>query len=95
MIKVVAKFTLKPDMKEKSIPLFRELVRLTRQEEGCVNYELAQSSDDNNVLVILESWKEQTDLNRHSQSEHFTRIIPELTALCSRNPAVDSYIQII
>jgi quinol monooxygenase YgiN len=39
------------------------------QEEGCEQYELFQSLDDPDKLVILERWTSQELLNNHTEAE--------------------------
>jgi Uncharacterized conserved protein len=95
MIRIVATFNMKTTEIERSMPLFEELVTLTRQEEGCYSYDLAQSTDDANVLVILESWSDQAALDKHSASEHFLRIVPQLVDMSSTAPSITSFTQII
>ncbi len=95
MIKVVAKFLLKPEEKLNAKPLFEELIAATRKEYGCAGYDLAQSTADENLVVVLESWESQEALDVHGKSEHFTRIVPQLVEMCSEVPVIDSFIQII
>jgi len=95
MIRVVAKFSMKPEKKDEAMPLFEELIKLTRQEDGCNGYDLAKSTADDNLLVVLESWRDKEALDKHSASEHFTRIVPQLVGMCIDNPSIDSFIQVI
>ena len=95
MIRVIAKFSLKSGQKDKAVETARELIALTRKEDGCAHYDLAESATDENLLVILEAWESQTALDAHSASDHFKRLVPQLTALCEGPPAVDALTQII
>lgn len=95
MIRVVAKFDLKPGELDKAMELSRELIASTRKEVGCGHYDLAASPDNPNLLVILEAWESQAALDAHSVTEHFTRLVPQLAALCVSAPAVDCYEQLI
>jgi len=95
MIKVVATFQLKPEEKDSAMPLFAELIELTRKESGCAGYDLAEADSDDNNLVILESWESQAVLDVHSASEHFTRIVPRLVDKCVVPPVITSYKQVI
>lgn len=95
MIKVVAKFNVQPDKKAEALSLFEVLISLTRQEDGCKGYDLAQSTEDENLLVVLESWADQKALDEHSASEHFTKIVPQLVDLCVDAPSIDAFTQLI
>lgn len=95
MIRVVAKFNLKAGAKPEAMPLFEELIGKTRKEDGCGGYDLGQATQDENQLVVLEAWESKEALDAHSASEHFTRIVPQLVAMCTEPPSIDSFIQIV
>lgn len=91
MIKVVATFLFHPENVDRATALCKELIDETRKEQGCVQYELAQSGETPAEFVILETWETQAALDVHSASAHFTRLVPVLAGLCVQPPAVKSY----
>lgn len=95
MIKVTAEFVLLPNAYEKAIDIADKLVRLSRAEQGCVSYELAQSNEDENVLMMFETWENQKILDIHSASAHFVELVPKLAALCVSAPVVKTFTQVI
>ncbi|GAA3229799.1 putative quinol monooxygenase [Nonomuraea helvata] len=48
---------------------FKALQALVQQEEGCEQYELFQSLDAPDRLVILEQWASQETLEKHMEAE--------------------------
>jgi quinol monooxygenase YgiN len=48
---------------------FRTLQTATVREEGCEQYELFQSFDDPDKVVLLERWANQEHLDRHMEAE--------------------------
>ncbi|MCP1103250.1 quinol monooxygenase YgiN [Aequitasia blattaphilus] len=94
MIRVVAKFEVKPEEVTNAMPLFEELVEATRKEDGCAQYVLAKAGEEGS-FVVLEGWESKDALDVHSNSEHFTRLVPQLVSLCGSAPVIDSYIQVI
>ncbi len=48
---------------------FKSLQAIAQREEGCEQYELFQSLDDPDRLVLLERWASQALLDRHMQAE--------------------------
>ena len=54
-----------------------------RQEEGCEQYELFQSLDDPDTVVLLERWASQELLERHMEAERTrdSRAMDALVAL--------------
>ena len=95
MVNVLAHFRLKEDSLPQVKALAEELVTATRQEAGCIRYELLQEEGNALHLVMQETWTSQTALDSHSSSEHFTRIVPLLAALCAQPPEVEQYTRIV
>ena len=95
MIRVIATFLLQPEKADEAIAVATELVQATRQEQGCKQYDLIQSTVNTNQLVILEGWTSQEALDVHSASEHFTRLVPLLVDMCMEPPSVVSYSQLL
>lgn len=95
MIKVTAEFVLQPGSYDKVIEIADELIQLTRREDGCISYELAKSDEDENVLMMFETWRDQDALDAHSSSAHFTSLVPKIASLCVSAPVVKSFFQII
>jgi quinol monooxygenase YgiN len=49
---------------------FKALQVIVEREEGCEQYELFQSVDDLDKVVLLERWSSQASLDRHMEAEH-------------------------
>lgn len=79
MIKVIAKSIIKDGELEKVINLYDELVQKTRQEDGCISYELFQDINNENIVTIVEQWESEEHLEAHKKTEHFTRIVPQIS----------------
>lgn len=95
MIKVVAKKLVNEGKVEEVIKLYEELVRETRKEEGCIKYELYQDEKDHRVLAVIEEWESKDALERHMNSEHFTRIVPMIGELAEKKKDMNIYNKLI
>lgn len=95
MIKVVAKFFVKQNKIEEFIKLSKELIKSTREENGCIKYELFEDNIKNTIFSIIEEWENMSVLESHLNSEHFTRIIPQLELIVTQQIEVNIYKQII
>jgi quinol monooxygenase YgiN len=49
---------------------FKVVEAIASQDEGCEQYELFQSLDDRDRLVLLERWASQELLDKHMEAEH-------------------------
>ncbi len=70
------------------VALCDELVIKSREEEGCEQYLLGQDRHNPGRFTFIEVWSSQEELDRHSRSEHYQRIVPQLVALAEQEPEI-------
>jgi quinol monooxygenase YgiN len=51
----------------------KDLLAPTREEEGCVNYDLYAGRDDPGLFVMLENWRSAQLWQRHMEAPHLHR----------------------
>lgn len=61
----------------------KELVAASLKDNGCVAYDLFQSSTRKDVLMICETWKDAASLTAHEQSAHFTTLVTKIQGLAA------------
>lgn len=71
MIIVLAKATAKKDMKNNIIEESKKLIKSTRLEEGCIEYNLYTPLDEDNALLFVENWESKNHLESHLKQDHF------------------------
>ncbi|MEQ2909061.1 putative quinol monooxygenase [Butyricimonas faecihominis] len=88
MIRINVTIEVKSEVRAHVVELLREMSELSRQEKGCIGYEIFENSRLNNVLMIVETWENEALLAIHKESDHFVRIIPRVrelaTEMCSQ-----------
>jgi quinol monooxygenase YgiN len=94
MIKIIAKMPVKADQVAQFKALAQELVAKSAAEEGNVSYSLNVSQADPNTFAILECWRDQAAIDFHNNTPHFTTLLPQMSALCSGDIAIDLYDEI-
>src|SRR4051794_9046261 len=68
-IRHVVTIQVMPGRAREFVSAFKVLQASVRHEEGCEQYELLQSLDDLDRLVLLERWASQALLDAHMDSE--------------------------
>ncbi|NDR53146.1 putative quinol monooxygenase [Actinomyces sp. 565] len=91
MIRIIATFPVRPDAVDEFTAKARQLVEASRAESGNVSYELLRARDDATTLTFLETWADDTAIEAHNASAHFTTLIPQLIALTTSDPAIVQY----
>jgi quinol monooxygenase YgiN len=71
MIYLVATLTIKPGTLPDFIDAAKTCIAATREEPGCISYDLHQSLTDENTLVFVERWEDQKSLDGHFEAPHF------------------------
>lgn len=56
----------------------RLLTEHSRQEKGCVAYDVFQSVTRGDVFMICETWTDQAALDAHGETEHFKHHVARL-----------------
>lgn len=71
MIFVIASLTLKPGMRDEFADKARTaVIAPTREEAGCIFYDLNKSTTDDNLAVFVERWESREALAAHLDSAH-------------------------
>mgnify|MGYP006081872131 FL=1 len=78
MIMVQSTFQLLPDSREEALQLMKNMVRLCRQEYGCLTYEYFEGVTETNQVILLQEWKDADCLQEHYQTDHMEDFIGKL-----------------
>lgn len=90
-LRVVARIRAREENVEEVRGLLTRLIEPTRQEPGCIKYELLQNSQDPTDFTFVEEWTSRAALLGHFETEHFRRIIPRVEELAAEPPDVRTY----
>lgn len=67
------------------------LIEPTRQESGCLQYELLQSQEDPTDFVFAEEWESEALLDAHFESPHMNEVDAKLDGLLAAEPDIRFY----
>ena len=90
MLKLIAQDFIRLDAIEIVMPLYRELVELTRADPLNISYELFIDREDAGHFIFIEEWPDRAAVDAHCASEHFRRLVPQIDA---HQRDLDTYIQ--
>ncbi|MDO5980658.1 putative quinol monooxygenase [Flavivirga spongiicola] len=72
---IVAKILAKTDKRELVKQELLKLIEITRAEEGCINYDLHQDNDNNDLFLFYENWSSRELWQKHSDNNHIADYI--------------------
>lgn len=70
MIYLIATLTIKPGSMDAIYEAVMPCIEATREEAGCISYDLHRSISNENKLVFVEKWKDRAALDAHFKAPH-------------------------
>lgn len=92
MIMVQSTFKLHPETKDEALVLMKNMVRLCREEYGCLAYEYFEGVTDPNQVVLLQEWESADCLEGHYQTDHMADFLDKLGQYLSSPVSTRSYV---
>lgn len=80
-ITVVVRLKAKPGCEEAVRNELHNLLRPTRAEHGCLNFDMHENPNEPGLFLFHENWVCEEDLQRHFQTPHITRWIKTAESL--------------
>lgn len=87
-VTVVATFQAKPGKETELKKALVSLLAPTRQEAGCINYDLHSSPEDPAKFLFHETWTTKAALDAHLQNTHIQVLLPRMDELCVGMPEI-------
>lgn len=81
---IVAQIQVKPAHKETVKAALLKLIATTRSEPGCINYDLHQDNEDENLFLFHENWKNRDLWQTHMQNDHLVAYMEETEGMIER-----------
>ena len=78
---IIAKIEAKPEKLDEVKKAVLKLIDPTREEQGCIQYDLHQENQQKEVFIFVENWENQALWEAHMQSEHLQSFIKETEGL--------------
>ncbi|BCG57129.1 putative quinol monooxygenase [Paenibacillus sp. URB8-2] len=72
MIIIHAVFHVNPERRETFLVETGPLVAASQAEEGNLSYELYEHSEQKNVFIMVETWRDSEAVKFHNATSHFT-----------------------
>ncbi len=84
MLTVIAKIKSKPEKMEETKAVLEGLIAPTREENGCVQYDMHQDSADSSLFFFYENWESKEHLDKHLQMPYLKDFFSKEASLLSQ-----------
>ena len=91
MLILIAKLRAKPGRGKELTDLAERAIGPSRNEEGCIAYELLQDPFDPDSFTFYEKWRSMEDLKLHFKEEHFLEFAGKSSELTEGPASLVSY----
>lgn len=91
MIQIMARITARPGNESELLAVLQDLVLPSREEAGCVSYELFQNEDEPSEFVTVEQWRDHLAADNHLATPHVQRAIALAATLLAESPRIHRY----
>jgi quinol monooxygenase YgiN len=78
---IIAKIEAKPESLNEVKSAILKLIEPTRNEKGCLQYDLHQDHEKAELFMLVENWESQVLWEAHMQSRHLQEFIKESEGL--------------
>lgn len=85
---IICRVKCEEQNRERVRELLLEYVEPSRQEPGCLYYDIFQERNDPNVFYILDGWKDQAAVDAHVKHPNVPRVNAMLHPLLIEGPTL-------
>lgn len=75
MILVTLRMIVRPERRSDLLETMRGMLEPARVERGCLSYRLYEDVEDGKILLLVEEWETQQDLERHIRTDNQRRLL--------------------
>ncbi|AFY44894.1 putative quinol monooxygenase [Nostoc sp. PCC 7107] len=94
-VTVTARLKVKQGLEDRLREEFAPVIALTRAEDGCINYDLHQSTEDPSVFLLHENWASQEILYLHLQQPYIRALGAKSEEFLVEPPEIKLWQQIV
>ena len=88
---VLARITVQPGASAQAATILETLVSQSRQEAGCLSYELYQQVEYPHVFQTVEVWQDAAAAQAHMNTPHLTAAVAAATPIFAMPPEILAY----
>ena len=75
MIMSTLRIVAPPAKRNEVVRTLNSLLGPTRAQPGCISCHIYSEVEDRNVLILLEEWDSQADVDSHLRSNHYRKVL--------------------
>lgn len=90
-VRVIARITAQPGKEAELESILRALITPTRQEAGCISYQLLRHQSDVTEFTFVEEWQSDAAIDAHFETPHLQNALAQASELLACAPDIRRY----
>ncbi len=90
-IRVIARITAQPGKEAQLEAILKQLIAPTRDEAGCVSYQLLRQQGDKTEYTFVEEWRSNAAIDAHFETPHLQQALVQVADLLACAPDIRRY----
>jgi len=95
MIRIMARITARPGCAAQLFSVLQALLEPSREEAGCLGYDLFQNEDNPQEFVTVEQWRDQAAADAHLATRHVQQALALAGSLLAEAPHIDRFREVL
>ena len=95
MIYILARITVKPESAVAARDVLTALVNASREEPGCIDYQLLQRADAPHVFQTLERWADQASIDAHMAAANVAAAVAAAGPMFTAPPEILTFTKLL
>jgi quinol monooxygenase YgiN len=75
MVILIISITARSSKRRELLSAYRLIAEQTRGEAACLSYRFSQDIDDENIIIIEQTWAQRSDLDNYLRSDIFSALL--------------------
>ncbi|MBX3615950.1 putative quinol monooxygenase [Nitrosomonas sp.] len=90
-IRVIAEITARVDKVAAVEAILKKIIVPTRQENGCLSYQLFRRRNHTAEFLFIEEWTDEKAVDAHFKTPHLQEALNQVTPLLAKAPNIQKY----
>ena len=82
MIIVTLQLKVAPEKRMQILKTIHSMIGPTSAQPGCLHCDFFGSTQNDDILILLEKWETQETLNQHIKSDEFLKVLAAMDTAC-------------
>lgn len=91
IIRVIAEITARADKVAEVEAILKNIIAPTRQENGCLSYQLFRNKSHAAEFLFIEEWADEKAVDAHFNTPHIQEALSQATPLLAKAPNIQKY----